>query len=135
MSSRTRLLIGGAVLVALVIATAVHAQGPGPGGARGLGFGPGGPQAGRVLRGLNLTDAQKDQVRDITERHRQQMESEIYAILTPEQREQADKMKADREARLKQRRQRIGQHRPPVASVTTLSAYQDPITGRWIELE
>lgn len=108
-----RLLIGGAVLAALLMATAVYAQGPGPGGPRGRGFGPGGPPTGMVLRGLNLTDAQKQQVQEITQRHREQMQSEISAILTPEQREQADKMRADRDARMKQRQQRLQQRRQP----------------------
>ena len=107
MFSRLRLVMGGAVVAALVLAASiwVYAQVPGP-GPRGRGFGPAGPQAGVMLRGLNLTDAQKDQVREITERHRQQMQDEINAILTPDQRAQADKLRADRDARLKQRQQK-----------------------------
>ena len=103
MSSRVRLLIGGVVLAAVVVATGVYAQGQGP-----RGRGPGGsPFPG--LQSLDLTDAQKDQVREITERHRQQMQDEIYAVLTPDQRVQADKRKADAQARAKQRQQRLRQ--------------------------
>ena len=64
-----------AVLGAIAIGTA-FAQGPrsgGPGPGRGGGFGEGrGPGAGLLLRGLDLSDAQQGQVRDIRERYREQ---------------------------------------------------------------
>lgn len=66
--------LGGAALSSTVVA----AQGPGPGGPRGRGpgfgpgFGRGGPQAGLALRALDLTEAQREQVRQLTEQHRQQ---------------------------------------------------------------
>ena len=51
------------------------AQGPPDGGPRGRGpgFGPGGPGAGLSLRALNLTDAQQEQVRQLTQQNREQM--------------------------------------------------------------
>jgi len=103
-----RLLIGGAVLAALLLATAVYAQGPGPGRGRPA-FARGGAQLEFALGALNLTDVQKDQVKEIVQRHREQMQSEIDAILTPDQRDQAAKMRANREARLKQRQERLQQ--------------------------
>jgi protein CpxP len=49
--------------------TVVAAQGPGP----GIGMVPGGgPRAGLALRALDLTEAQREQVRQFTEQHRQQ---------------------------------------------------------------
>ena len=104
-----------AALVALLAGgVALHAQG-GPGGrGRGAGgFGPGGPGFGLPLRELNLTDAQREQVRAVMEQYRPQfqalnerLQSDIRAILTPEQQQQADKLRADREAKMKQRRPR-----------------------------
>jgi len=158
-------------LVALVVwgGAFVLAQGPGPEGPRGRGpgFGPGGgPQAGLELRALDLTDAQREQVQQLTQQHREQtrvlferaqaareaqrqamdavpfnephiraamqavaeagtelavqqarLRSEIYALLTPEQQQRAQKMRADRDARMQERQQRLrqrqlGQPRP-----------------------
>ena len=48
-------------------------QGRGPGGLRGMGPGgpgPGGPGAMPMLRGLDLSDAQREQIRTITEAER-----------------------------------------------------------------
>ena len=78
--TRLRKFTLGAVLVALVGsgAAALHAQGPDGRGRGGAPFGgPGGPggrgfAAGFALGQLDLSDAQKQQVRDITQRHRQQ---------------------------------------------------------------
>src|SRR4051794_35759114 len=101
-----------AALIALLAGgAALYAQAQGPGGPRGgRGFGPGGP--GLPLRSLNLTDAQQEQVRQLTAQYRDQvkalsdrLEADIRAILTPEQQQQADKLKSDREAQMKQRRQ------------------------------
>ena len=103
-----------AALVALLAGGVVLAQG-GPGGGRGRGaggFGPGGPGFGLPLRELNLTDAQRDQVRQVMEQYRPQfqalndrLEGDIRALLTPEQQQQADTLRADREAKVKERRQ------------------------------
>ena len=139
-------------LVALA-GVALAAQDPGPGGPRGRG--PGGPQAGLALRGLDLTDAQREQVQQLTQQHREQtralferaraarqvqrqamdavpfneqqiraamqavaeaetevavqqarLQSDIHALLTPAQQQEAQKMRADREARMKERRSR-----------------------------
>jgi len=156
-----------ALIAGSIAAGAAYAQGPGPGrqgpdgfGRPGRGGGPGGPGAGLPLRELNLTEAQQQQVRDVTDRYRDQnrnaaeqlnaamdarrraveaipfdeglirsttqnlveaqtemavqqarMQSEIFAMLTPAQQDQVRKMKADREARAQQQRQRIDQRR------------------------
>ena len=100
----TGLLAGGA---------AAYAQAPEAGG-RGPGFrGPGGPQAGLALRELGLNDAQQEQVRQISQQHREQMrllnerfEADVRALLTPEQLQKADALRAERDARMKQRRER-----------------------------
>lgn len=103
-----------AALVALLAGgAALYAQG-GSGGGRGRaagGFGPGGPGFGLPLRELKLTDAQREQVRQVMEQYRPQFQalndrlaSDIRALLTPEQQQQADKLRADREARMKERR-------------------------------
>ena len=92
---------------------AIHAQGGPGGGRRGAGgFGPGGPGAGMPLKELNLTEAQREQVRSVMEQYRPQfqalndrLQSEIRAILTAEQQQQADKLRADRQATMKERRQ------------------------------
>jgi Spy/CpxP family protein refolding chaperone len=75
--TRFRKFTLGAVLVALVgsSAAALYAQGPDGRGRGGAPFGrPGGRgfAAGFALGQLDLSDAQKQQVRDITQRHRQQ---------------------------------------------------------------
>jgi len=74
--TRTRVLTAAiAVFGAIAIGTA-FAQGPRGGQGRGGGFGPGGgPGAGLMVRGLDLSDAQRGQVRDIRERYREQVES------------------------------------------------------------
>lgn len=83
---RVRKILVTAGLVALMFggAVALFAQG-GPG--RGAGqFGPGGPggrggfAAGFALGQLDLSDAQKQQVRDITQRHRQQMQPTMQRL-------------------------------------------------------
>ena len=155
----TLVALGGAV---------VAAQGPGPGGPRrhGPGFGPGGRQAGLALRALDLTDAQREQVRQLTQQHREQtralveraeaareaqrqamdatpfieqqiraamqalaevqtelavqqarLQSDIYPLLTPEQQQRLQEMRAEREGRAKEHRARFqqrlrGQPRP-----------------------
>lgn len=58
-------------VLAVLLAGAAYAQGPGPGaGGRGPdGFGRG---MGLPLRALNLTDAQQQQIRTLTQQNRQQ---------------------------------------------------------------
>ncbi|MCC7186833.1 MAG: hypothetical protein IT185_11355 [Acidobacteria bacterium] len=67
-------------------------QGPGfrRGGGPGRPGGPGGP--GRGLRGLNLTDEQKAQVKAIHEKTK----AEVEAVLTPEQLETLKTRRAGR---------------------------------------
>ena len=159
---RYRLLATGVAMVALLATSVVFAQGPRGGGAFGGrgGRGPMGPGLGLALGQLNLTEAQREQVREIRERNREQIQSlaqrlgeatekqrqaietlpvnealitsatqdmamaqvevaiqearlnsEIWSILTPEQQAQATKLRADRKARLEERRQEIQQRR------------------------
>ena len=68
--TRFRSLTVAAVLAAVLAGGAAFAQGPGGRGGRGAGgFGPG---AGLPLRALNLTDAQQEQVRTLTQQFRTQ---------------------------------------------------------------
>ena len=80
----------------------------GPGGpGRGPGFGP--PIV--ELRGLDLSDGQRDQVKQIMDRHREEMRTEIYAILTADQLTKAKQLEAEREARMKERLERFQHQR------------------------
>lgn len=166
--TRFRLLTLGAVAAGVVaVGAAVHAQGPGPGGPfdsaqgrHGSRFGRGGPGGDLPLRALELTDAQRQEVRAIADRHktnlqsagqqlrqafaaqraaiqttpvdesqirsttealataqtamaieRAQIRSEILSILTPDQQQKLSQIQAEREARMKQRAERL-QKRP-----------------------
>lgn len=147
--------------IALVVAVIaggglVYAQGPPSGGPRGRGpgIGPGGPGAGLSLRALDLTDAQQEQVRQLTQQNREQMralmdrmraaqdarrqaveaipfnesqvrsamkdvadveadlavaearlQADIYGLLSAEQQQRLQKLRADRETRTKERAQ------------------------------
>jgi len=161
--NRFRAFALGAVVTALLAGGVAAAQGPGagrrggPGGFGGPGpggrGGPGGP-GGLPLQALNLTDAQQDQVKQLTQQFRDQnqsvgeqlraameaqraavekmpvdeglirsttqalvdaqtemaiqqarLQSEIFALLTPAQQDQLQKLKAEREARFEQQRQ------------------------------
>lgn len=63
---------GAAVALATVLAAGVAAQGEGPGRRGGFRHGPGGfPR----LAALNLTDAQREQVREVMQRHRGEMQA------------------------------------------------------------
>ena len=53
----------------LALGGSLFAQAPGPGCGRGFGPGPGPAGEGRMLRRLNLTDAQKAQVKAIHQAH------------------------------------------------------------------
>jgi len=159
-----RSLTAGVLVAGLLATGAVYAQGPrggGPGGGRGM-RGPMGPGGGigLALGALNLSEAQREQVRAIRERNREQGQSaaarlrealdkqraaietvpadeslitsltqdlvqaqvevalqearlntEIWSVLTAEQQAQATKMKAERQARVEQRRQQLQQRR------------------------
>jgi Spy/CpxP family protein refolding chaperone len=134
-------------------AAVVSAQAPRAGRPR---LGAGGLGGGLALRALNLTEAQREQVRQLTERNREQagptlerlrsareaqrqaiealppnegqiraaaqavaeveadlavqrarLQADIYALLTTDQQAQLQKMRAQREARLKERQQRL----------------------------
>jgi periplasmic protein CpxP/Spy len=150
--NRFRSLATGVALVALLATSVAYAQGPHGGGRGGRGFGPGAP--GLMLNELNLTDAQRQQVREIRDRNREQtqavarrlgelaakqrqaietipvnetlitsatqdltqaqvemaihearLNADVWAVLTPEQQAKATKLRAERKARMEQRRQ------------------------------
>jgi Spy/CpxP family protein refolding chaperone len=155
---RFRSLATGVAAVAVLATSVAFAQGPRGGGPFG---GRGGPAPlGLELRSLNLTDAQREQVREIQQRHREQgrtalqrlseaadkqrqaietlpvdetlitsvtqdmtqaqvdvaiqqarLNGDVWSVLTPEQQAQATKLRAERKARLEQRRQEIQQRR------------------------
>jgi Spy/CpxP family protein refolding chaperone len=68
-------LTAGAALLAAGLGTAALAQGP-EGRHRGRGFGHGGPgRAGFPLAQLELSDAQREQVKAVMERHREDMQT------------------------------------------------------------
>ena len=152
--NRFRILTLVGVIAALLVTGFVYAQGPGGPGMRGRGMregGPGGFGQGLMVRQLNLTDAQKDQFKTITQQHRDQnkatmerlrtameaarkavqtmpvnealirsttqdladaqaeaaiqrahLQSELFALLTPDQQAQAKKLQAQRESRMQQ---------------------------------
>ena len=161
MSRRIRIVVLSAVVVVVAGGAMAFAQGPGPRGPRG-----GGPGIGRglPLRELELTDAQREQVRQLMEQQREssralferaqaarvaqrqaidaipfsesavrtamaaiaavdadlavqeaRLQSEIYQLLTAEQQEQLQKIRADREARMKERLARPRQRGPAQA--------------------
>ena len=165
MIRRSHVITLTALVAVLLGVTLALAQGPGLAGPLGRGAGPGDFGAAPLLRGLNLTDAQQQQVRQLADQMRTQsrpvveevrkaeqarrdameavpvdegrirsvmqqlgqaqtefsilqarFHSDVYALLTPEQQEQAQKLRAEREARLKQRQdrlqQRLQQRRP-----------------------
>src|SRR3954468_3930354 len=96
-----------AMIAVLVAGSVVFAQGPGGRRGGGPGFAP-----GVELRGLDLSDAQRTQIRDIVQRYQQQMQSEIMLVLTPEQQTKAKALQAEREARMKQRLEQRQQRQP-----------------------
>ena len=88
--NRFRSLAWGVALVALLATSVAYAQEPpggGFGGRGGRGFGPGGP--GLALNELNLTDAQREQVREIRDRYQEQIQtlSRRLGDLTAKQRQ------------------------------------------------
>jgi Spy/CpxP family protein refolding chaperone len=90
MGRHFRVLGLSALVAALVTGGAfVYAQDAGPSGPRGRGpgFGVRGPQAGLSLRALDLTEAQQEQVRQLSQQNREQMRALM------------DRMRAAQEAR------------------------------------
>jgi protein CpxP len=87
--TRFRVLTVAAVLVGLLAGAIAFAQGPGrrggPGGFGGRGAGdpgrPGGP-GGLPLQALNLTDTQKDQVKQLMLQYRQQNQTAADGLRT-----------------------------------------------------
>jgi protein CpxP len=71
MGRRIHLLVLTLVVALLAGGALTYAQDRGPIGPGGRG--PGGPGAGLALRGLDLTDAQREQVRQLTQQNREQM--------------------------------------------------------------
>jgi len=160
---RFRSLMAGAAVVGMLATGIAFAQGPRGGGPGGRGMrGPMGPGGGPglALGALNLTEAQREQVREIRERYREQtqaaakrladaldkqraaietvptneglitsmtqdlvqaqidvalqearLNTDVWSVLTPEQQAQATKLKAERQARMEQRRQEMEQRR------------------------
>jgi protein CpxP len=156
MVRHSRSLAAAALVASIVVGgVVVSAQRP------GFGQGPGRPQAGLALRGLELTEAQREQVRQLTEQHREQtrtlleqlqaaqearrkaveaipfsepqirtaaqalaeveielavqqarLQADVYALLTPEQQGRLQTMRAERDARMKQRMDRSQQRAP-----------------------
>jgi len=159
MVRHSRSLAAAALVASVVVGgVAVSAQRPG--------FGPGSRQrqVGLALRGLELTEAQREQVRQLTVQYREQtrtllerlqtaqearrkaveaipfsepqirtaaqalaevetelavqqarLQADVYALLTPEQQSRLQTMRAERDARMKQRMGRLqqrGQRRP-----------------------
>ena len=99
-----------ALLIAAMATASIAAQAPRGGPGRGRGAG-GGPLGGIPLASLNLTQGQQDQIMDIRERSRQEMQalhdrtlSQILAVLTPEQQAEVKKLQADQQQRREQRR-------------------------------
>jgi periplasmic protein CpxP/Spy len=73
--NRVRSLATGVALMALLATSAAWAQGPRGGGSFGRRGGPGPMGGGLPLAQLNLTEAQREQVRGIRERYRDQTQA------------------------------------------------------------
>ncbi|MDR2016048.1 MAG: hypothetical protein LBP90_00335 [Burkholderiales bacterium] len=70
----------------------------------GPGYHRGGGGGGRMLNDLNLTDAQKAQIRDIRIQQREETHAKIRTILTPEQQAVFDARKQQRDAWFEQQK-------------------------------
>jgi protein CpxP len=153
MVRNSRSLAAAALVASVVVGSvAVSAQRP------GFGTGDRRAQAGLALRALDLTDAQREQVRQLTAQHREQtrtlldrlqaaqearrnaveaipfsepqiraaaqalaeveaelavqqarLQADVYALLTPEQQTKLQTMRAERDARAKERMSRLKQ--------------------------
>jgi Spy/CpxP family protein refolding chaperone len=109
--TRFRSLGVAAVLATILAGGAAFAQGPDDSrvGRRfgGPGFGRG---AGLPLRELNLTDAQRQQVRTLMQQHQERLRTDIFALLTPEQQARVTQLEAERQQRRQQRQQQRQQN-------------------------
>ena len=76
-------------------------------GARAGGPRQGGPALGVVrgieLRGLELSEPQRQQIREIVQRYQEQARTDIMLVLTAEQQEKVKQAEAQRAARMQQR--------------------------------
>jgi Spy/CpxP family protein refolding chaperone len=108
--NRLRGIVVCALVAVFALGSLAFAQGQ-AGEWRGPRRGAGIAGPGVELRGVDLTDAQRDQIRDIVERYRQQMRTDTMLVLTPEQQAQVTQNEARREARMKERLQRLEQRR------------------------
>jgi len=79
---RFRSLTLTAALAVFLAGGAMYAQGPGPGGRNGRGLGGFGPGGGLPLRALNLTEAQQQQVRTLTQQNREQTRAVAQRLRT-----------------------------------------------------
>jgi periplasmic protein CpxP/Spy len=107
-----RLLVAAGLTAALAAgATVMFAQGPGPrvpGGPGGFRGGPhGGPRADLGLHGVQLTDAQRDQVRSIMEAHRTEFDN-LAKALREAHRGFADAVRSGDESTIRARSTAIG---------------------------
>jgi Spy/CpxP family protein refolding chaperone len=154
----SRLVISAAVAALIAAGAVLYAQGPGPGGRPGRGPGGTGVGSGATFRGLNLSDTQRQQMRDLADQHRDalraaadrvrtardaqqaalatipvnegqvrattqalaeaqtelaleqaRLRGEAFALLTPEQQAEAQKLQAERQTRQRARRDRLQQ--------------------------
>jgi Spy/CpxP family protein refolding chaperone len=85
------------------IAVAVMAQPQGVAVVQGRPFGGPGAFGLPGLRALDLNDAQKDQIKTITESHREEMRqiaermrTQVLSVLTPEQQQKLNELRAER---------------------------------------
>jgi|GEM_PF-6160668 len=88
------------IALALLVPLAATAGGP-----------PHGERMEHVMKELDLTDTQQQQMKEIFKRHherftqlREDTEAEVSKILTPEQREKLDRMKKDRKEKWEERK-------------------------------
>lgn len=66
---------------------------------------------GDMMRDMNLTQKQKEQIRAIMQKQRLETQRQIRAVLTPEQQKKFDEQKAQRDARKQQYKQKRQQQR------------------------
>lgn len=66
---------------------------------------------GDMMRDLNLSQKQKEQIRTILQKQHQETQRQIRAVLTPEQQKKFDEQAAQREARKQQYKEKRQQQR------------------------
>lgn len=97
-------LLSSVIALSLTLPVIGYAQTQTPPPDGGPGWQQGGkPPRGDFMRDLNLTQQQREQIRNIMEKQRIETDRQIRAILTPEQQKKFDQQKADRETRKQQR--------------------------------